>query len=366
LTASPRTTRLPIDNLAKLWPAALKKAKVGAVLHPASISATLVHSLEILKSHNHKLFELTCLMGPQHGFYGETQDNMIEWDGFKHPDLGIPVYSLYGEHRKPPKEMLAGLDALIIDLQDVGARYYTFIWTMYLCMQACEELGITVVVLDRPNPINGVTVEGPLQNPDYVSFVGLYPIPVRHGKTIGQLARQFKAEVFPKCELEVLDMENWDADMWFEDTGLPWVFPSPNMPTVNTAAVYPGMCLLEGTNISEARGTTMPFEVFGAPFIDSSELIKAMDKLGLPGVYFRRLTFKPTFHKFTQQNCNGAQIHVLDRKSFLPYQTGLEIVRWIRKTYPEHFAWKTPPYEYEYHKLPIEILLGGPVSQFFP
>jgi uncharacterized protein YbbC (DUF1343 family) len=358
--------RLPIDNLEKLWPRELRGARIGAVLHPASVSATLAHSLRILENHNGDLFRLAALFGPQHGFLGQTQDNMIEWRGFTHPRLGIPVYSLYGEHREPAPEMLAGLDALLVDLQDVGARYYTFIWTMFLCMRACEKAGVKVVVLDRPNPINGVATEGPTLDPAYRSFVGLHPLPVRHGKTIGELAEQFRREGFPRCDLAVLPMENWERSMWFDDTGLPWVMPSPNMPALETAAVYPGMCLLEGTNISEGRGTTRPFELFGAPWIRADELAAALNRAGLPGVFFREAYFQPTFHKYAGEICGGAQIHVIDRDRFLPWRTGVEIVDHVRKNYAESFKWKQPPYEYEYHKLPIEVLIGGPVASMFP
>jgi uncharacterized protein YbbC (DUF1343 family) len=261
--------------------------------------------------------------------------------------------------------MLDGLDVLLIDLQDVGSRYYTFVWTMYLCMRACERCGIAVVVLDRPNPINGLTIEGPVLDPNHRSFVGMHPIPIRHGRTIGELAQQFRKETFPNCELSVLPLKNWDRAMWFDQTGLPWVMPSPNMPTVDTATVYPGMCLFEGTNISEGRGTTRPFEIFGAPFIDAEKLCAELKSLKLPGVFFRENYFQPTFQKFAGQLCGGAQIHVIDRDEFRPFQTGVEIIREIGRLHPDQFAWKQPPYEYEREKLPIEILLGGPVNQFF-
>ena len=240
----------------------------------------------------------------------------MEWKSYEHPRLHIPVYSLYGDHREPTAEMLEGLDVLLVDLQDVGSRYYTFIWTLYLSMRACERCGIAVVVLDRPNPINGVTTEGPVLDPNYKSFVGMHPIPVRHGRTIGELAQQFRDEAFPKCELSVLPMKNWERAMWFDQTGLPWVMPSPNMPTLETATVYPGMCLFEGTNISEGRGTTRPFEIFGAPFIDAEKLCTELNGLKLPGVFFRENYFQPTFQKFAGQLCGGAQIHVIDREQF--------------------------------------------------
>jgi uncharacterized protein YbbC (DUF1343 family) len=338
---------------------------MGALLHPASVSSHLEHASRILERHNGDLFRLAAFFGPQHGFLGQTQDNMVEWKGYEHPRLHIPVYSLYGEHREPTPQMLEGLDVLLIDLQDVGSRYYTFIWTLYLCMRASQRCGTAIVVLDRPNPINGVITEGPVLNPNYKSFVGMHPISVRHGRTIGELAQQFRDEAFPDCELSVLPMKNWDRAMWFDQTGLSWVMPSPNMPAVGTAMVYPGMCLLEGTNISEGRGTTRPFELFGAPFIDAEKLCNELNGLRLPGVFLRENCFQPTFHKFAGELCRGAQIHVTARDMFRPFETGLEIIRLIRRWYPDQFTWKKPPYEYETEKLPIEILLGGPVDEFF-
>lgn len=356
---------LPIDYLPELWPAKLRGARIGALLHPASISATLTHASRIFEQYDGTLFRLAAFFGPQHGILGQTQDNMIEWQSYRHSRLGLPVHSLYGEHREPTAEMLAGLDALLIDLQDVGARYYTFIWTLYLCLRACEKTGVHVVVLDRPNPIGGLTTEGPVLDPAYRSFVGLHPLPIRHGRTIGELARQFQSEAFPGCELTVLPMKNWDRAMWFDQTGLPWVMPSPNLPTLDTATVYPGMCLLEGTNLSEGRGTTRPFEIFGAPFIDAEAIVREMNGLVLPGVYFREAWFQPAFQKFEGEMCSGAQLHVLDRNSFRPFQTAVEIIRCVRRANASEFHWKQPPYEYEYHRLPIEVLLGGPVASFF-
>ena len=356
---------LPVDRFPELWPDKFRGARIGALLHPASVSSNFEHASRIVERHSGDLFRLAAFFGPQHGFLGQTQDNMVEWKSYEHPRLHIPVYSLYGEHREPTTEMLEGIDILLVDLQDVGARYYTFIWTLYLCMRSCEKAGVGVVVLDRPNPINGVTTEGPVLDPRYRSFVGMHPLAVRHGRTIGELAQQFRDEAFPNCALTVLPMKNWQRPMWFDQTGLPWVMPSPNMPTLDTATVYPGMCLLEATNISEGRGTTRPFEIFGAPFVNAEKLCRELNRLKLPGVFFRENYFQPTFQKFAGELCGGAQIHVTDRDTFRPFQTGVEVIRVIRKSYPDQFEWKQPPYEYETKKLPIEILLGSPVKEFF-
>jgi len=350
---------LSLEHLEKHFPEKLKGKRLGAVLHPASVTANLRHALATLEKHNGRLFKLAALFGPQHGILGHTQDNMIEWEGFIDPRLGIPVYSLYGEHREPTPEMLKDLEVLLIDLQDVGARYYTFIWTLYLCIKAAEKLGISVVVIDRPNPIGCHITEGPILDLEYKSFVGLHSIPVRHGKTIGELALQFKAECFPSAEVYVLEMHGYKKNMWFNDTGLPWIMPSPNMPTLETAMVYPGQCLLEATNISEARGTTKPFELFGAPWIEATEMCNELNNLKLPGVYFRESHFQPTFHKYAGQICHGAQIHVLEREEFLPFETTIQILKYLFHRHKNDFAWKAPPYEYEYKKLPIDILLGS-------
>src|SRR5437763_1859869 len=311
--------QLPLDLSSELWPNKFRGARIGALLHPASISSNLEHASGLLERHSGDLFQLAAFFCPQHGLLGQTQDNMVEWKSYEHPRLRIPVYSLYREHREPTAEMLNGLDGLLVDLQDIVARYYTFIWTMYLCMCACEKQGIAVIVLDRPNPINGVAIEGPTLNANYKSFVGMHPISVRHGRTIGELAQQFREETFPKCRLSILPMKNWEREMWFDETALPWVMPSPNMPTLDTATVYPGMCLLEGTNISEGRGTTRPFEIFGAPFIDADALIRELNQLQLPGVYLPENWFQPAVHQSAGELCGGAQLHVTDRKSFMPY-----------------------------------------------
>jgi uncharacterized protein YbbC (DUF1343 family) len=345
-----------LDLAEKLWPKDLKGGRTGLVAHPASIGRRLEHAVSICSKS--RKFKLTALFGPQHGILGQTQDNMIEWEGFRDPATGLPVYSLYGETRQPRPEMLAGLDVLVVDLQDVGSRYYTFIWTLDLCMQACYDAGKTVLVLDRPNPIGGHLTEGPVLNPDYASFVGLKPLPVRHGMTIGEIGLYLCAVFYPGLDYRVVSLQGWKRAFWFDRTNLPWVMPSPNMPTPDTALVYPGMCLLEGTNISEGRGTTRPFEIFGAPFIHAETLVKVLSDFKLPGVAFRPLAFQPTFQKHAGELCGGAQIHIIDREKFRPFKTGVAVLKSIHNTYPRDFAWKQPPYEYEEINLPIDILAG--------
>jgi len=357
---------LPVDRLPDLWPARLRGRSTGALLHAASADSALRPTLSVLEEMDAAgAIKLAALFGPQHGFETTTQDNMIEWSGYRHPRLGVPVHSLYGEHREPTDEMLDGLEVLFVDLVDVGARYYTFIWTMLLCLRAAARRNIAVVVADRPNPIDGLTTEGRPQQSDYLSFVGLHPLPVRHGKTIGELARQFQKESVPSVDLTVLPLEGWNRAHYHDETGLPWIMPSPNMPTPETAVVYPGMCLLEGTNLSEGRGTTRPFELFGAPWIDGDKLSAVMNARRLPGIHFRAAAFEPGFQKYAGQICRGAQLHVTDRGVFQPLRTGLEILRTVREMYPSDFAWKQPPYEYEHEKLPIEILCGRPVEKIF-
>lgn len=331
--------------------------RLGLLCHPASVDGRLRHAAALLAGDPR--FDLRALFGPQHGIRGETQDNMIEWEGFTDPPTGLPVHSLYGRHRKPTPEMLSGLDVLVVDLQDVGARYYTFVWTVLLCLEACAEAGVSVLVLDRPNPL-GAAREGNVLDMDWTSFVGLAPIPMRHGLTVGALARWCTRRFDLDVDLHVLDVEGGAPRDLFDVTGLPWVMPSPNMPTSATALVYPGMCLLEGTNVSEGRGTTRPFEIFGAPGLDPDALVARLDGRGLPGVAFRPLHFQPTFQKHAGLLCGGAQIHVLDRRAFRPVRTGVEVLAALKALLPEAFAWNPPPYEYETVKAPIDILAGGP------
>lgn len=334
----------------------LKGKRVGVIAHPSSVNSRLHHIVDLFFRHSG--INLTTLMGPQHGARGETQDNMIEWEDYRDSVTGLPVYSLYGKTRRPTAETLAQVDVLVCDLQDAGARYYTFPHTMALAMEACREHGKLFVVLDRPNPINGVAVEGTVLDPDFRSFVGLYPLAIRHAMTLGELALYFNSEFQLECPLEVVSMEGWQRTMFFEETGLPWVLPSPNIPTVDTALVYPGMCLLEGTNVSEGRGTTRPFELSGAPWVEPSTMVERLKEMNLRGAFFRPVHFIPTFHKWCGQMVGGVQIHVLDRDQFKPFRTGLALLMTYRELGGDRFQWKPPPYEYEYEKLPIDILGG--------
>jgi uncharacterized protein YbbC (DUF1343 family) len=269
------------------------------------------------------------------------------------------VFSLYSETREPTADMLAGLDALVIDLQDVGTRVYTYIYTMANCMRAAARHGVRVIVCDRPNPVGGTAIEGATLRPEYASFVGLYPIPLRHGMTIGELARLFNDAFRINAALEVVPLDAWKRSMYYDETGLPWIMPSPNVPTLDTATVYPGAVLFEGTMLSEGRGTTRPFELVGAPWIDGDRLAEAMNARGLPGAHFRATFFEPTFQKHARETCGGCQIHVIDRLTFEPVRTAVELIAEFRRQDPARFAWREPPYEYEHDKAPIDILYGS-------
>jgi uncharacterized protein YbbC (DUF1343 family) len=345
----------------------LQGRRVGVLCHPASVDAGLRHAVDALRGAS---VNITRLFGPEHGIRGEAQD-MIGVDSTHDVRTGIPVTSLYGERFEslwPSPETLADIDVLLIDLQDVGSRYYTFIWTMALCLKSAAQAGVSVLVLDRPNPIGGHAVEGGYIEPSAESFVGLGSVPVRHGLTLGEVARLVRAgipwggERFAKpldCDLQVLAMRGWRREDHFDATGLPWVLPSPNMPTPETALVYPGMCLLEATNISEGRGCTRPFEIFGAPFIDGYRLAESLASEHLPGVAFRPLSFRPTFHKFAGQVCGGVQLHVTSRGDFRPYLTGVAILRALRSLAGSAFAWRTEKYEFVSERPAIDLLSGG-------
>lgn len=345
-----------LERLLSGYAVDLRLQRLGLILHPASITFDLVLAADALIEAG---FNLDRLFGPQHGARGEKQDNMIESEHYMDPVLDLPVYSLYSEVRKPTPEMLDGLDAVLFDLQDVGVRVYTFIWTMALAMEACAEAGVRFIVLDRPNPVGGVKREGPLLRKGYESFVGLHPIPLRHGLTSGELACWLQAERGLNCQLDVIPCEGLQRSMTWGDTGLPYVMPSPNLPTPNSCDVYPGMVLVEGTNISEGRGTTRPFELFGAPWLDGRALVKRLKVSRLPGVLFRECYFEPMFGKHAGALCSGVQIYVTDRSVFNAVHTTVEVLVAIRELAPKDFTWLPPPYEYEETLLPIDILWGS-------
>ena len=331
--------------------------RVGVVCNHASLDRGFQHIVDRLATADG--VTLAAIFGPQHGFRSDVQDNMIETPHRDDPSRRVPVYSLYSETREPTAEMLKGLDVLVIDLQDIGARIYTYIYTMANCLRACAKHGVPAIVCDRPNPINGNDVEGQTLVRGYESFVGLFPIPMRHGMTIGELARLFNESFGLGASLEVARMEGWQRHMYADETGLPWVMPSPNMPTLETAVVYPGTVLFEGTMLSEGRGTTRPFELVGAPWIEAERFAREMNELGLPGAYFRPAVFEPTFQKHAKSACGGCQIHVTERAAFRPVLTGAALIQMFRRFNPEKFSWRQPPYEYEHDKLPIDILAGS-------
>jgi uncharacterized protein YbbC (DUF1343 family) len=357
-TATARTTvSLGIDRLLGADRGLLTGRRIGVVCNPASIDAQFAHTADRLIAHPD--VRVAALFGPQHGFRSDLQDNMIETPHAQDARRQVPVYSLYSETREPTKAMLSGLDALVIDLQDVGTRVYTYVYTMANCMRAAARHKVRVIVCDRPNPIGGEEVEGDLLQPSCTSFVGQFPIPLRHGMTIGELARLFNEDFGIGCDLDVVPLEGWRRAMYYDDTRLPWVIPSPNIPTLDTAIVYPGAVLFEGTRLSEGRGTTRPFELIGAPWIDGDRLADAMNARGLPGVHFRPVFFEPTFQKHARQTCGGCQIHVTDRHAFRPLRTAVELIEGFHAESPSRFAWREPPYEYEHDKEPIDILYGS-------
>ena len=350
-----RKVRTGLESLLESPPGRMAGKRIGLLCNPASVDPLFNHARDLLCERFPG--KLTALFSPQHGFYSEKQDNMIESDHRADPVLNIPVFSLYGKTRIPEKEMLDRIDILVIDLQDAGTRVYTFIHTMSLCMEAARKQGKEIVVLDRPNPVGGVLVEGNLLVPEYASFVGRFPMPMRHGLTIGELALLFNDHFEIGCDLDVVPMDGWKRKMCFRDTGLPWVAPSPNLPTPDSVAVYPGQVIWEGTNVSEGRGTTQPFEVFGAPFINPDKLMKTLGGK-IPGAVLRKCAFEPTFNKWKGLLCKGFQIHVTDPNEFRPYATALKLLRAVFLNHKDPFEWKPPPYEYEFGKMPFDLICG--------
>jgi uncharacterized protein YbbC (DUF1343 family) len=334
----------------------LKGARVGLVCNQASVDHSFRHAADLF--HEHPEINLTALFGPQHGIRGDVQDNMIETGHATDRKTGLPIYSLYSETREPTEDMLRDVDVIVFDLQDVGTRIYTFVYTLANCMRAAKKLGKRVIACDRPNPINGKQLEGIVLDPAFASFVGQFPIATRHGMTVCELGRMFNEAFGIGSDLECVRMTGWSRELWYDDTDAPWVLPSPNMPTLDAATVFPGTVHLEGTQMSEGRGTTKPFELVGAPYIDADRFAEALNSLELPGVFFRACVFMPTFQKHAGKACGGVQIHVGDRESFEPALTGIAVVKTAFDMYPDDFKWKDPPYEYEYERNPFDVISG--------
>ncbi len=356
----PRIVKTGLETLRTETPACLKGRRLGLLANPASLDSTFLHARDLMI----QLFpdQLTALFSPQHGFYAEKQDNMIESNHGLDPNLGIPIFSLYSETRIPTPEMFDPIDTLVIDIQDVGTRVYTFIYTISYCLEMAARLGKAVVILDRPNPIGGYQVEGNLLDESCSSFVGRFPIPMRHGLTVGEISQFFNQTQGINCELTVITMEGWKRSMYWPDTNLAWIPPSPNLPTPLSCMVYPGQVIYEGTNISEGRGTTLPFEQFGAPFLDApaiEEKIKETYGSQMPGIHLRPVHFEPTSGKWAKKVCQGFHIHIIDRSQYKPYLASLVLMQAIISIHPETFKFKSPPYEYEYERLPMDLILGS-------
>ncbi|GAB6144672.1 exo-beta-N-acetylmuramidase NamZ family protein [Desulfocicer niacini] len=337
-------------------PHELKGKRLGLLANPASVDSKFTHASHIIDN----VFpgQLKALFSPQHGFYADKQDNMIESDHGVDPQLNIPVFSLYSNTRIPTRDMMDLIDVLIIDLQDVGTRVYTFMYTMSYCLEAAAKQGRQVFILDRPNPVGGHSVEGNILCDDCRSFVGRFPLPMRHGLTMGELALFFNQEYRIHADVTVIPMKGWKREMFFNDTGLDWVAPSPNLPTPASALVYPGQVIFEGTNLSEGRGTTQPFEFLGAPFINPLAIVESISR-DISGAHLRPICFEPTSGKWAGQCCRGFQIHVTDTLQFKPYRTALLLLQQIIKRHENDFRWKEPPYEYEFHKSPMDMILGN-------
>jgi uncharacterized protein YbbC (DUF1343 family) len=351
-----RHIKLGVEKLLEDPASLISGTNVGLICNQASVNHGFRHVADLF--HEHPQVNLRALFGPQHGIRGDLQDNMIETEHAVDVQTGLPIHSLYSETREPTVAMLEDLDVLVFDMQDVGCRIYTFAYTMANSMLAARKFGQKVIVCDRPNPINGREVAGNVLEPEQVSFVGLFPIPTRHGMTLGEMALMFNKHFKIGCDLEVVRMDNWSRDLWYDETDGPWVLPSPNIPTLDSATVFPGTVHFEGTQISEGRGTTRPFELVGAPYMDAEKYAQALNDKGLRGVYFRSCIFRPTFQKHGSVSCGGVQVHVLDRDEFEPVTTGLTMVKVAYELYPEEFRWKEPPYEYVYDRNPFDVIAG--------
>lgn len=316
----------------------IRGRRIGLITNHSGVDSQLRSTADRL--HDADGIDLAMLFGPEHGIRGDVEDGVVVDSGIDR-QTGVQTISLYGDRREPSPEQLAELDVVLFDMQDVGVRFYTYLYTMSLSMVACAKAGVPFVVLDRPNPLGGVVVAGNVLDPDFASFVGLYPIPVRYGLTIGELARLFNEDFTIGADLHVVDMNGWRRAMDWQATGLPWVAPSPNMPTPVTASVYPGMCFFEGTNVSEGRGTTRPFEQIGAPYIDGFSLAHSLNARQLPGATFRPLYFRPAFGKHEGLSCGGVQLHITDAQLLCPVRVGFELLAAVRRTWPDEFSWRT-------------------------
>jgi uncharacterized protein YbbC (DUF1343 family) len=349
--------RVQLGSERLLASSAIDGERVAVVCNPASVDHDLVLVAERLARHSRA--RLAAIFGPQHGFRSDVQENMIETGHGRDENRRVPIFSLYSDTREPTAEMLRDIGVLVVDLQDVGTRIYTYIYTMANCLKAARKHGVRVVVCDRPNPIGGVAMEGPMLAPGFESFVGMYPIPMRHGLTIGELAHLFNEHFGIGADLQVMPMGGWRREMFHDTAEAPWVMPSPNIPTLDTAIVYPGTVLFEGTSVSEGRGTTRPFELVGTPGVAAERFADTLNGQGLPGVTFRPAVFEPTFHKHAHQSCGGCQIHVVDRDRFRPVLTGVALIAAFHAAARDGFRWRDPPYEYEREKLPFDILAGS-------
>ncbi len=355
------TTKTGLDVLVADEFAPLRGLRVGVVTHPAAVDRELRHIIELLAAA--PKVELAAIFGPEHGLLGQAQD-LIAVSPAESKQANMPqVHSLYGttaESLRPTAAQLKGLDVLVIDMQDIGSRYYTFQATMRYCLQAALPLGMRVLVLDRPNPLGGDIVEGPALLKSHESFVGAHDITIRHGLTMGELAMLYQHELgLDDGDLQVVPCDGWKRSDHWDATGLPWVLPSPNMPAPDTALVYPGQCLIEGTNLSEGRGTTRPFEIAGAPWLDAAKLARRMNETKLPGVKFRPAWFRPAFQKHAGNDCSGVQLHVTDRTAFQPVRTSLALLAVMREMSGDKFAWRTEVYEFVRDPIAIELLFGS-------
>jgi uncharacterized protein YbbC (DUF1343 family) len=348
--------KLGLERLLEEGHTALQGARVALICNQASVDHSYRHAADLV--HEHPDIQLRALFGPQHGIRGDVQDNMIETGHSIDIKTGLPVHSLYSETREPTDDMLQDIDVLVFLMQYVCCVIYTFVYTLANCMRAARRLGKKVVVCDRPNPINGASIAGNILEPEYASFVGQFPLPTRHGMTVGELAQMFNGHFQIGCDLEVIPMHGWHRGHWHDDTDAPWVLPSPNMPTLDSATAFPGTVHFEGTQISEGRGTTRPFELIGAPYINPDAYAERLNALGLPGVFFRACVFQPTFQKHAGAGCGGVQIHVLDRNLFEPWFAGIAMTKLAHDMYPNEFRWKVPPYEYVYDKNPFDVISG--------